>query len=457
MNARIAALVLCGALPACAADFPSERILGSGDPRQRVNIAIYSDGFAANELAGYKDECAKLVNATNGIARWEPVRSYLDFVLVTRVDVPSERSGVLHRKPVYFPTPNVTATTPLVHSYFQTCFDLAFDVVNGKKVLKSEDGTLFAYTVPEARSEPPADDEITAELKKPEFVQQPFDLKRILSRTNPGLLRDVAVVLANDPCVEPSLNRHAGGSQFEHQVTVMATGTAFMEYSFIHELGHSLFNLGDEYLCFAKPGFFSDIPLANVSRFQTKRLMKWSHWIDVVPGVGMIPEPCGQDTINIHPQQTCKMNIHVNEEFCHVCKLAIVERISAITNLIQSHAPSGDRFVIAQGASQAFKIEALAPAGTVLSCDFILDGVRVTQGVQSSGSPTRASYELELGPVQLTPGTHALVAQVVANGPPWQGWPANVQPLPLPTRERGWVFDVGEASGLPSLAELFGW
>ena len=72
-------------------------IIDNGDPANRIDLTCVGDGYRAAELSRYAD------HAASGVANfflWEPFASYASFFNVHRVDVISPESGVDH-DPVY--------------------------------------------------------------------------------------------------------------------------------------------------------------------------------------------------------------------------------------------------------------------------------------------------------------------------------------------------------------------
>ena len=72
-------------------------IIDNGDPRNRIDLTCVGDGYRASELPLYAN------HAASGVANfflWEPFASYASFFNVHRVDVISAESGVDH-DPVY--------------------------------------------------------------------------------------------------------------------------------------------------------------------------------------------------------------------------------------------------------------------------------------------------------------------------------------------------------------------
>lgn len=106
----------------------------------------------------------------------------------------------------------------------------------------------------------------------------------------------------------------------------------------VHELGHSLFLLGDEYVDEARVKDMGEPVLANVTGQFTPETLKWRHFL--TPGAPL-PTPVAnpRPTVGAYegafyaaqgrfrPSFTCRMR-EVTAPFCTVCKDAIVKRLS---------------------------------------------------------------------------------------------------------------------------------
>lgn len=127
-----------------------------------------------------------------------------------------------------------------------------------------------------------------------------------------------------------------GGSGGATAVT--STDPDAMGQVLVHELGHSLFQLGDEYVDEPRVKDMGQPVLANVTGKFTPETLKWRHFLTPgaplptpvshpMPAVGAYEGAFYAAQGRFRPSFTCRMR-EVTAPFCTVCKDAIIKRLS---------------------------------------------------------------------------------------------------------------------------------
>ena len=146
---------------------------------------------------------------------------------------------------------------------------------------------------------------------------------------------------------------------------LLATRNELSREVFVHELGHSLADLADEY--FAGDDFFAELP--NMTSDSLPSTVRWRHWLDV-PGVGIYPYQGSETAAHwFKPTEAtenaafCKMQV-LGRPFCPVCREAIVERLHALCNPIEAVTPADSvvRLPVTRSFSQRFTLKRLLEA-----------------------------------------------------------------------------------------------
>lgn len=196
---------------------PVHTIRQSGDPANRADIVILGDGYTADGLSRYAADAETL---TAALFAQEPFRTYRGYFNVHRVEVVSAESGSDH------PASEVSRDTALHSTY---------DCAGITRLICVDSGVV---------------NDILMETLEPDS-------------------RDIIIVLVNDP--------EYGGSG--GAIAVGSVHSAIPEIM-LHELGHTLGLLADEYV----DDFFckmSGEPLGGNATMETDRArIKWRHWID---------------------------------------------------------------------------------------------------------------------------------------------------------------------------------
>jgi hypothetical protein len=122
----------------------------------------------------------------------------------------------------------------------------------------------------------------------------------------------------------------------------------------IHEFGHSFGGLSDEYESQQSHGQGANPQNGiNVAASDDPKSAPWAHWIEAKhPGVGMVEGALGRVKGAWRPTSTgCVMSS--GEDYCVVCREALVLRIYSVVDPIESVTPNP----VAQGSRESLKFE----------------------------------------------------------------------------------------------------
>ena len=255
----------------------------SGDTDKRINLVILSEGYQTSEFPQFITDATSFINA---MFSQSPFLEYANYFNVYAIKVPSNQSGSDHpgtATDVAEPASPIT----IADTYFNTSYD-SYDI---HRLLYSSD-----YA----------------------------SINTVLANNFPAY--DQALILVNS-----SVYGGSGG-----QFPFTSTGASASEIA-IHELGHSLFNLKDEYY----PGDALAAEAINMTQETNTSLVKWKNWIGI-NNIGIYPYATSGNAANWNrPHQNCKMR-YLGVPFCSVCKEGIVEKIHSLVSPFDSYTPTSN-------------------------------------------------------------------------------------------------------------------
>jgi hypothetical protein len=255
----------------------------SGDTDKRINLVILSEGYQTSEFPQFITDATSFINA---MFSQSPFLEYANYFNVYAIKVPSNQSGSDHpgtATDVAEPASPIT----IADTYFNTSYD-SYDI---HRLLYSSD-----YA----------------------------SINTVLANNFPAY--DQALILVNS-----SVYGGSGG-----QFPFTSTGASASEIA-IHELGHSLFNLKDEYY----PGDALAAEAINMTQETNTSLVKWKNWIGI-NNIGIYPYATSGNAANWNrPDQNCKMR-YLGVPFCSVCKEGIVEKIHSLVSPFDSYTPTSN-------------------------------------------------------------------------------------------------------------------
>lgn len=269
--------------------FDVEAIKISGDDDKRINLVILSEGYQASELEQFKTDA---INFTTAMFNQSPFKEYGNYFNVHIIKVPSNDSGADHPGTA---TDVTEPASPIRNA--DTYFNATYDSFGNHRLLYYEiDG--FSANNTQAK------------------------IMNVLATNFPTY--DQAMILVNSP--------EYGGSGGLFPMTYNGSwGPRVM----IHELGHSLFNLKDEYY----PGDILAAEAINMTQDDNPSTIKWKNWLGS-NGVGIYQYAPGVGNYAnwYKPHQNCIME-RIDYPFCPVCKEGMVEKIHSLVPPIDSYSP----------------------------------------------------------------------------------------------------------------------
>lgn len=164
----------------------------------------------------------------------------------------------------------------------------------------------------------------------------------------------------------------------------------------VHELGHSFGNLADEYW------FSGTGERANKTQNSNPATIKWANWVGL-NGVGVYPH--AESPTWYRPHQSCEMR-YLNQQFCSVCKEAIIEKIHGLVSPVDSYTPANSSPVNAN-ANVTFTVTEILPIPNTLVNSWTLNGTALSS----------TSNSLTITPGQLNNGSNTLIFSVNDNNP----------------------------------------
>ncbi|AUP80315.1 M64 family metallopeptidase [Flavivirga eckloniae] len=268
--------------------FDVDTIKFAGPSDKRINLVILSEGYQTAELPQFITDATSL---SNDMFNQSPFSEYADYFNVFAINVPSMDSGADHPGTA---TDVVEPFTPIttVDTYFNATFD-AFNIHR-----------LLYYGIDYT-------DAAAADAK----------IRSVLADNFPTY--DQALIIVNT-------NVYGGtGGEFP-MASTLANDIA------IHELGHSLFKLQDEY--YAGDEYPSEA--INMTQENDPNLIKWKNW-NGTNGIGIYAHSGTPIAATWYKPQSggqCKMEA-LNVAFCSVCKEGIIEKIHSLVSPIDSYTP----------------------------------------------------------------------------------------------------------------------
>ncbi len=249
---------------------PHRVLLCSGDPKEKIDIAILAEGYTAEEMDVFYKDAQATVDA---LLSHEPFASMKDRFNIVAVAAPSEDSGV---------------SVPREGLWCRTTVDSHFDTFYSDRYLT----TLHLSRMHDALS---------------------------------GVPYEHIIILANT-------DTYGGGGIYNSYTLTTAHHSAFAPVV-VHEFGHSFGGLTDEYAYDDQyvEYYYPDIEpweqnITTMADFSKK-------WKDLYEkGVVGLVEGGGYQTKGVwRPQEDCRMRTNAAEAFCPVCERALRRLIDFYT------------------------------------------------------------------------------------------------------------------------------
>ena len=285
----------------------------------------YPELKKTRQYPSWPDTCNRL---TRAFLEKEPYKSYRNFFRITRVDWPSDESGITRE------TGNTTQTAATAFGAY----------LHSDPVTKSPDRGFS-------------------------FLDQARTRQKIAEATR-GLQAKVVVLLVNDRKLPYDLDRGTTNMDGTPSVVTQTCNTNRSDSTIVHELGHAIALLGDEYADDGMPPYDGGEPdYRNLTKQTDITQCKWAHWVSrdhpeikLVPGGYRCPSGC------FHPSTDCCM-ISNYPPFCAVCTERIVQRLYEVVSLVdrveptldEMKAPFPDRKPALRVQGQTVRVTCVAP------------------------------------------------------------------------------------------------
>ena len=326
-NFKALGLILVLALPAVSQQaWTTVKEWDSGPDTNRLNIVIMGDGYTAAEMPIFR------AHATAFISKFlskEPMATYKNTFNIYRVEVKSNQSG--SDKPSACYSPEILVDTELNSKYCtggtQRCI-----TCDTQKAL----GTAF--------------------INVPSY--------------------DEVLVVVNDP----EYGGCAGTVACYTGVHSSATNIA------VHEAGHSIFSVADEYWTSGATYTGSEPSRVNVSTYDSTQMAtnqaKWHYWLGV-EGVSTFEGGYYNQYGIYRPLSSCCMKSS-SQPFCPVCRERAVE-------VLWSHVPQADSMNPQQGTQVGYgtdlSVSVVAPQpNSTLVFEWYVDNVLAGTGTQTTAN-----------------------------------------------------------------------
>lgn len=307
--------------------FTQETIKSSGDNDKRLNLVILSEGYQASEFTQFK---ADAVNYTNNMFTESPFKEYANYFNVHIIYVPSNESGADHPGESNDPaeTPD-SPITPVIN--VDTYFNATYDAFGIHRLLFYEADGAYAN-------------------------QTEVKINNVLTDNFPTY--DQAFILVN------SDEYGASGGEFPMSYTGY-----WGPKTVIHELGHSMFDLKDEYY----PGDILAAEAINMTKESDETLVKWKNWVGT-DDTGVYQYNCtsGNCAEWYKPHQNCIMEA-INKSFCPVCKEGIIEKLHDLLPPINSFLPDNASTISTATFPLDFELNLIKPDPNTLESEWILN------------------------------------------------------------------------------------
>jgi hypothetical protein len=257
-------------------------ILLSGESSEKLDLLILGDGYTLTERVKFKNDCEHIADRFLGTAPFDSLR---DKINVRAIMIPSAESGIDEpRKGIFRDTP----------------FGMSFNTFDSPRYCMTE----AIWAIHDAAAAAP---------------------------------HDAILVMGNS-------SRYGGGAIFNFY-TAFISDNEFDDYLCVHEFGHGFSGLGDEYYS-SQVSFNEFYPRGvepwepNITALLDPEHVKWAHFVDKdtpIPTPADNPnygdktgafEGAGYAAKGLYrPAVDCKMFSKGQQEFCAVCRQAVVDMI----------------------------------------------------------------------------------------------------------------------------------
>ena len=334
-------------------------LMTNGPTANRLNVVFLAEGYTAAQFGAFLNQAS---NTANVFLTNVPFAEYAPYINYFAIAVASAQSGSDH-----------PAWPQFVSTYFNSTYDFATD-------------TLIAI---------PSDGNGQGKVDA------------LLNTFVPGA--SLAVLLVNDTT--------PGGSDGGGKTAIAATAPNSLAAIPLHEAGHVLAGLGDEYTT-ANPSY-RDIEEPNTTRETNRTAIKWNAWIatntpvptpiSYVNDIGLFEGAHYHPTGWFRPKLHCRMGAAIyTAPFCEVCTEALVRSFYARVRPIESAAPAGTNWEVSTPQALNFNLSLLKPTDHALAVQWLTNGIPVRDATNSA---------FLILPEALGDGTNTVSARVTDSTP----------------------------------------
>lgn len=331
---------------------PFVTLISNGPPGNRIDLVAVGDGYLATELGTYATHA---INGINRLFLQRPFSDYATFFNVHRVDVVSPDSGVDH--------------DPTYPTWRNTALHMGFFCSNIERLLCVNVGVAYNYA-----------------LNAP-------DVNQVLAIANSG--------------------KYGGAGYTSSELATFAGGNSSAPEIAIHELGHSLGNLADEYDYGDGATYTGGEPSSgNLSTLTSSQMAaagsKWAAWLGtsdpLYDGLQSTFQGGGYYQFGMYrPSSNSKMR-SLGRPFNLPSTEALIIEFYHSVRPIDDSTPAG----VPLNPDAVIEAQLVQPVSHMLTVRWILDGATIIGATES---------QLDLATLSFSPGTHA-VTLVVSDDTP---------------------------------------
>lgn len=314
-------------------------LMTNGPASNRLNIVFLSEGYTSNELAQFLSDARSSAQA---LLSYKPYNEYTNYINVFAIVVASAQSGSSH------------PGWPLLRdTYFNSSYDATLD-----NIISLPPNSLDTN-----------------------YANGRGKIDALIERFIPGNASAMQVLLINELVPGGS-----GGN-----ICIAALGEPFPE-TIVHESGHTLGKLGDEYTASRDYASSLDQDIEpNTTTNTVRSKIKWNAWIDAdtsapTPAtlqnagkVGLFQGAHYHATGWYRPKLDCVMRqMDSGAPFCEVCSEALVKAVYARLTPINAALPATNLVIIPSATPTVFSVAPLAPSTHALSVQWYLNSNALT-------------------------------------------------------------------------------
>jgi hypothetical protein len=342
------ALLICllnGMIAAKAAMPLFSTIVTNGPTTNRVNLVLFSEGYTSAQLGQFLIDAT---NAANFFLSVQPYAEYSNYFNVFAIATNSAHSGSTHL---------ISTTYTNGYTYFNSTYDPSDHII----------------TIPPD----PSDTTNSHGQGKIDSLLQLF-----LPSTN----NDLPALLVNDPI--PGGSDNYGTTAITY---VNESGGTYL----IHESGHTLGNLGDEYTT-PYPGF-PNTEEPNTTTQTDLSMIKWNAWIPSGTPIPTPPTTTYQNTVGLfegahyhttgwyRPTLDSRMqSVQSGSGFGPINQEALVLAIYRKMRPLDARSPATNSLSVASAQILNFNLNLIQPATHTLNVQWRTNGVAVTGATNSA-------------------------------------------------------------------------